>query len=291
MNRKTIYLVLPVLVAITIILFHPTNSSNKMDIEIIKQINVISQSNIYFGHKSVGQNIIAGMNKIIKVTGQNGLKIEELSDSIKYNQNYFLHSNIGENGYPKGKFREFSKIVNDLERKNLDIAMMKLCFVDITEKTDISDIFQSYTAMIDSLRNKYPALVIIHFTVPLKSEPDWINNLKNIIKRRTDNDVKDNLARNKYNELLLKKYSNEDIFDIANIESTYPDGKREIVTVDDKQCYSLIKNYTYDGGHLNEKGQELVAEKLINKIYERIKFNKVNINHDMYSSEIKSPLK
>ena len=291
MNRKTIYFVIPVIVAITIIFFHPNNSSKKMDNEVIKKINVISQSNIYFGHKSVGQNIISGMNKIITVTRQNGLKIEELNDNIKYDQNYFLHSNIGENGDPKGKFKEFSKIVDDLERKNLNIAMMKLCFVDITEKTDISDIFQSYTAMIDSLRNKYPALVIIHFTVPLKSEPNWINNLKNIIKRRANNDEKDNLARNKYNELLLKKYSNEDIFDIANIESTYPDGKREIVTVDDKQCYSLIKNYTYDGGHLNEKGQELVAEKLINKIYERIMSNRVNINLGLSSNEIKSTLK
>ena len=112
MNRKTIYFVIPVIVAITIIFFHPNNSSKKMDNEVIKKINVISQSNIYFGHKSVGKNIISGMNKIITVTRQNGLKIEELNDNIKYDQNYFLHSNKSITNYRQIHLISYQEIDN-----------------------------------------------------------------------------------------------------------------------------------------------------------------------------------
>ena len=286
-KRKSIYVIFPLLIAITIILFRPNNLSKKMDPEIYKKIKVISQKNIYFGHRSVGENIIIGLNKIISENGQNELIIKELKDNSKFEGNYFIHSNIGNNGDPKSKFEEFTSIVNNLANKNLDIAMMKLCFVDITKNTNIDDVFKSYVAMIDSLKNKYPDLTIIHFSVPLKSKPSLINNIKDIIKGRNNYDPQDNLARNKFNELLFSKYSKEDIFDLAEVESTYPDGKRESIIVDGKPCYFLIKDYTDDGGHLNESGRQTVAEKLIMKIFERITLQNIELNHKLFSNNIK----
>jgi hypothetical protein len=165
--------------------------------------------------------------------------------------------------------REFSEIINDLAKKNLNIAMMKLCFVDINNSSNIHDIFQSYNLMIDSLRKNFPDIIIIHFTVPLKSEPSLLNKIKDIIKGRRSSQLSDNLARKKYNALLLSRYSKEDIFDIAEAESTYPNGERAKEMVNGEPCYFLIKDYTDDGGHLNQKGQLIIAEKLIEKIYER----------------------
>ena len=50
-----------------------------------------------------------------------------------------------------------------------------------------------------------------------------------------------------FNELLIKEYDGkEPVFDLAEIESTRPDGRRETFTKDGKTYYSLIPDYTYD---------------------------------------------
>ena len=277
-KQKIIYVIFSLLIVLIITLFHPNDVSKKMDPEIYKKLKIINQKNIYFGHKSVGVNIVAGLSKINSLYGQSVLIIKDLKDVSKIDNNYFIHSNIGQNGDPKGKFKEFMNIVNNLKNNKLDIAMMKLCFVDITKETKIDDVFHSYVDMIDSIQKKYPDLTIIHFTVPLKSNPSLLNKIKDIIKGRNNYDQQDNMARIKYNELLFSKYSKNDIFDLAGAESTYPDGKRESILVSEKTCYFLITDYTNDGGHLNELGQQVIAEKFIVKLANRIINIKSNYN-------------
>jgi len=64
--------------------------------------------------------------------------------------------------------------------------------------------------------------------------------------------------------MLLNKYKGkESIFDIAKIQSTFPDGTRSIFTKDGKTYYSMVPEYSYDGGHLNELGRKKVAEQLL----------------------------
>ena len=218
-KKKSIYIFLVLLLVLIILLLRQNNVSKNMIPEISNNINLIGQKNIYFGHRSVGENIISGVNKIISKEGRKVFVIKELTSNSKIDENYFFHSNIGRNGDPKSKFKEFTDIVNNLANKNLEIAMMKLCFVDITKKTNINEVFQSNVAMIDSLQNKYP-----------------------------------------------RKY----IFDLAGFESTYPSGKRESIVVNGELYYSLIKDYTDDGGHLNELGQQVIASEFINKLVEII---------------------
>ena len=67
--------------------------------------------------------------------------------------------------------------------------------------------------------------------------------------------VYNNINRNQFNEILRKEYEGKaPIFDLAKIESTYPDGKTS---------YSMVPDYTYDGGHLNETGRKKAAEQLL----------------------------
>jgi hypothetical protein len=272
MKKKRIitYIILPLLLIIIAILFYPKNLSTNMDPDISNKVKLIGESHIYFGHQSVGENIVSGLKQIISERKQSGLIVEELKNNSISDGNYFVHSKIGNNGDPKSKFREFEAIVDTLSVKKLDIAMMKLCFVDFNKNTDLEGIFKTYVSKIDSLQKKYPDLTIIHFTVPLKSQPTWINKIKAIIKNRVIDDPQDNIARNKYNELILSKYPKEYIFDLAKEESTYPDNKRESIVVNGISSYSLIKEYTDDGGHLNKIGQQIIAEKLINKLFQII---------------------
>ncbi|MDR3609512.1 MAG: hypothetical protein P4L27_03005 [Ignavibacteriaceae bacterium] len=246
-----------------------------MNPDISHKIKVISESHIYFGHQSVGENIVSGLNKIISGSGQNEFIVKELNNNNKIlNSYYFVHSKIGNNGDPKGKFREFAKIVEILSRKNLELAMMKLCFVDINKNSNLENIFNSYVNTIDSLQKRYPNLTIVHFTVPIKSQPTWIKKIKAILMNRDLDDPQDNIARDKYNKLILAKYPKECIFDLAKAESTYPDDKREIIMVNGIPAYSMIKDFTDDGGHLNMKGQKVISRELIEKIFEIITMKK-----------------
>ena len=73
-----------------------------------------------------------------------------------------------------------------------------------------------------------------------------------------------NILRNEYNETLRKEYVNKGtLFDLAEIESTFPDGSRSTFKRNRKLHYSLVPEYTYDGSHLNEIGRKKVAEQLL----------------------------
>ena len=69
-----------------------------------------------------------------------------------------------------------------------------------------------------------------------------------------------NIKRNQFNDLLIQKYKDKDpIFDLAKSESTYPGGERNHFKNNGKKYYTLINEYTSDGGHLNEIGRYFVA--------------------------------
>jgi len=46
-------------------------------------------------------------------------------------------------------------------------------------------------------------------------------------------------------------------------ESTLPDGKRSKFTKDGKEYFDLAPEYTFDDGHLNERGRRWVAQHLL----------------------------
>ena len=136
------------------------------------------------------------------------------------------------------------------------VAFLKLCYADIHNDTKIEDLFNLYKTTLTKLETKYPDTKFFHHTVPLQVRAKGI---KGILKRILGKDH--NYQRCRYNELLKQEYNAEQIFDVAGIESTYPDGTREI---HDKSCYALIPDYTYDGSHLNETGQRIIAKQLLN---------------------------
>jgi hypothetical protein len=53
------------------------------------------------------------------------------------------------------------------------------------------------------------------------------------------------------------------IFDLAKIESTLPDGNRADFIWDTRTYFRMAPEFTYDEGHLNEKGRKIAAEQLL----------------------------
>jgi hypothetical protein len=224
----------------------------------------LSNKKIYFGHQSVGFNIINGLNDLMKEYPQIKLHIVETTDINDFPDGVFAHSRVGNNTDPKSKINDFSRYINQGIGKWADVAALKFCYVDITAESNIVEIFDHYKNSVEKIKNEYPALSIIHFTEPLTTrQTGWKASLKKLIGRPIGG-YADNMKRTEYNELLIREFQGkEPIFDIAKIESTHPNGERCSFSVGDKTYYSLAPEYTSDGGHLNELGRKKVAEQLL----------------------------
>ena len=225
----------------------------------------LAQRKIYFGHQSVGFNIMEGLNDLMRENKSIKLNIIETSDRRSMQTGAFAHSRVGNNEDPHSKTVAFEKLLDDGLGDACDTAFFKFCYVDINSETDIQDVFSSYKNTMKRLKEEYPHIRFIHTTVPLgASRSNWKVTIKKILGKEIWA-YEQNIARNRYNDLLREEYAGkEPIFDLAQVESTYPDGTRSTFEKDDKVYFSMVPDYTYDHGHLNEKGRRMVAQELLN---------------------------
>lgn len=262
------------LTSVTGLLFFIT-ASNSLGGEMQESKNASSQSEervtggmlqkvagkrIYFGHQSVGLNIIDGINDILKEHQGVELKITKTTDPHVLNGPVFAHSMVGENEDPISKINDFAHSMDNGIGGKADIAFFKFCYVDITRNTDVEEIFTAYKTAMQRLKDKYPNTRFVHLTSPLSlSAPSVKGWIKGVLGRE-DNNIKKNV----FNEMLRREYEGRDpLFDLATIESTYPDGSRASFTNNGTTYYSLVPHYTSDSGHLNETGRKIMAGQLL----------------------------
>jgi hypothetical protein len=146
-----------------------------------------------------------------------------------------------------------------------DVAFFKFCFVDIGADTDVNKVFDHYKNTMSRLKTKYPGTTFVHVTVPLGTTIEsWKTRIKVLMGKTEIWEYDANIRKNEFNNLLRGNYAGrEPVFDLAGFESTYPDGKRSTFTKNGTSYYDLAPEYTYDDGHLNEKGRKWVAEQLL----------------------------
>jgi len=227
----------------------------------------LSEKKIYFGHQSVGNNIINGIKDLMKENSQINLNIVETADPADFKTGIFAHSSVGKNDNPQSKIDAFASFVEKGIGDTANIAFFKFCFVDVDTGTDIQKLFTEYKSTMLLLKKQYPKTTFIHFTVPLLKKSK--GSLKSLIKKIVGKnggffDNQHNIKRNEFNDLLRNEFEGkEPIFDLAKMESTHPDGGMETFTKDGENYYSLVPDYTDDGGHLNKKGRKIVAEQLL----------------------------
>jgi len=222
----------------------------------------LSKKKIYFGHQSVGNNILDGIRDVLKDNPQIALNITESSTKADLKSPVFAHSMVGKNADPKSKIDEFSRNLRAEMGDEADIAFLKLCFVDILPQTDIVKIFEYYKQTMEEIKNKFPKTTFIHFTVPLTTKQIWLKEfIKSLIGKMN---FYDNVKRNEFNAMLRREFAGkEPFFDLAKLESTFPDGSQSTFTKDGNIYAALVPDYTNDGGHLNEKGRRIVAAHLL----------------------------
>lgn len=224
----------------------------------------LSQYTIFFGHQSVGYNILEGINDVMKENKEFKLRVIETTNPNDLTTPAFAHSRVGENRLSQSKLDSFSEYLSNGIGKKTDIAFIKFCYVDINKGTDIEEMFDYYKTVMEDLKQKFPDVTFVHFTVPLTYDEKGIKATAKKILGRTVRGYGDNIKRNQYNELLKSEYGDkEPVFDIAAIESTALDGQRNARTKDGYTYYAMFEQYTDDGGHLNEQGRKIVAEQLL----------------------------
>ena len=175
------------------------------DIKMIKAeaIEAFKRKKIFFGHASVGSNIIDGIEDI-RANNQHvqNINIQDLKEDNEVNEPAIYHAQNGKNGFPKSKVDAFKKTLEEKGLGNkLDIAFFKLCYVDIEKDSNVQEMFDYYTSNMEYLKKKFPRLQFVHVTTPLYSHSRGIKGfIKNIIR----GDVS-NVKRNEFNKMLIKK--------------------------------------------------------------------------------------
>lgn len=228
-----------------------------------QQIASLATKKVFFGHQSVGNNIIQGIKDLASSDPRLRLSIVKSSDPQSVAGPAFVEFEIGQNGDPQSKVSAFAAVLNKGMGAQGGIALYKFCYVDIDASTDVPKMFAGYREGISSLKAKYPPLKIVHVTVPLTTVGPaakvWV---KSLLGRITTRDI--NVKRNQFNNLLRQTYGRTDpIFDLAEVESTHRDGSRSYFTRGNEKIYTLASEFTADGGHLNEVGRRVAAERLL----------------------------
>jgi hypothetical protein len=227
------------------------------------RLDTLSQKKIFFGHQSVGVNILDGLNDIMKQSPRIHLSIRRSRSPQDLNQPVFAESPVGVNENPGSKIDDFRAVMESGVGARVDIAFFKLCFVDINAATDVDALFTHYKTVMDGLYAEFPKVRFIHCTVPLTKMDSGIKlAVKKLLGK--DGGGGANLKRAAYNQKVTDTYQPEGIvFDIARYESTFPNGTRMVRRIDGKDCYGLVAGYTDDGGHLNRTGRVIVAKGLL----------------------------
>jgi hypothetical protein len=214
---------------------------------------------IFFGHQSVGANVLAGVRAVLADAPGIRLEIAEASDPGALDRPVLAHAFLGRNGDPIGKIDHFRSLLESGIGEKADTALFKLCYVDIDASTDISGILAHYDRTMAELRAKYPRLALLAVTVPLTNMPPGLKSrIKRLIGRGVPALKASNARRNEFNEHLRKVYAGR-LWDLAAAESL-PGGGRSIEL--------LNPAFTSDGGHLNDLGGRVAAIDLLVRLSE-----------------------
>ena len=224
----------------------------------------LSGQRIYFGHQSVGDNILVGLREVLGAHPEIKIRIQERAELQVPTKPGLFHSYDGINEQPDSKNDAFVKAVHEKLRNNVDMAFFKYCYVDITPASDPARLFDAYRATMNDLKQKNPRVKFIHITAPLTTIQDgWKATVKKLLGKLPAG-YADNAKRAEFNELMRKEYAGkEPLFDLATLEATRLDGTVSSYEHGGRRYLSLAPEYSDDGGHLNASGRRYIAQNLL----------------------------
>jgi hypothetical protein len=227
-----------------------------------QSLDLLATRRIFFGHQSVGQNIVDGLMDILALYPNIKLHTHEGTRSEDFRSPGLFHAAIGKNLDPRSKIDHFGQILESGIGQIADIAFFKLCYVDIHQHTDIQTLFDYFEKKVTALIMGFPNLRIVIVTVPLTTIPAGIvADLKRALGRGLGERA-GNIRRNLFNQMLKKRFGGS-VFDLAESEATISGQRKATFRMNQTSFYFLNRAYTDDGGHLNALGRRAVAADLL----------------------------
>lgn len=213
---------------------------------------------VFIGHMSIGWNMLGGLERLYAEKGVEEAEVVQVAvddpvPDLPAGQGAVVHAEVGVNGDPLGKLANFDTVMRSGMADEVDVAMVKLCFTDVTAETDVDAVFAAYRKTLDALERDYPDVRFLHATVPVTAAPSGIKQHLKVLLRGDDND-----ARDRFNDLVREAYADDDLFDIAAVESTAADGTR---------LATLAPGWAdADRQHLNPAGSAVLAARFLRLI-------------------------
>ena len=219
----------------------------------------VSRTRVFFGHQSVGMNVLEEVPGIYAAHGMAAPPIERDGTRPGAEDGFIGHAFIGANEKPLVKIGDFDAKLRSGIGEQADVAMMKLCYVDIMSDTDADALLTRYRETIAALERDFPKATFVHVTVPLMTEQGSLSKLKSLLTGSGRFGPAENAARERLNALIRRDYAGGHLYDLAAIESTAPDGSRATGTYQGQPYYRLYDGYASDSGHLNGEGARVAA--------------------------------
>lgn len=219
----------------------------------------VSRTRVFFGHQSVGMNVLGAVPGIYAEHGLTPPPIGQGQAQPGEDGGFIAHAFIGENEKPRFKIQSFDAIMRSGIGQPVDVAMMKFCYVDIKADTDIVALYARYRDTLAALERDFPEVVFVHVTVPLMVDQGGLSRLKSRVTGNTRFGRAENVARERLNDLIRRESEGAYLFDLAAVESTGPDGKRATGLHAGEQYFHLYGGYASDPGHLNGDGARAAA--------------------------------
>jgi hypothetical protein len=228
-----------------------------------EDLEMVAAKTYFFGHQSVGANILQGVEELDAPSAEQALPIVEFADSAAITAPALVHTTVGENYDPLSKIQAFDDLVRNQVGEHVDVAFFKFCYVDFDGTTDVDGLFETYQQTMDALVRDFPQTTFVYVTVPLMAKDQGIKAFVKSVIGRVD-PANANLQRHRFNQLLREEYADTGrLFDLAQAEATYAGDQMCTMRVQGQAVPCLYPQYTDDGGHLNELGRRVIAEQFV----------------------------
>jgi hypothetical protein len=213
-------------------------------------MNEIGQQKWLFTHASVGANMIDGINALhtsnatfyqltTSSVGFNSAQQQASAAPASTTAGTIYECNRGNPGWSaKTTIFDNSVRLAGWHATAVDAVMDKYCYIDQGANAT------TYLSTMAALETSYPDTAVVYTTMPLTTDED-----------------SNNILRNQFNDAVRTYCLANDklLFDIADMEAYGPSGNLASFTSGGKTYQKLYSGYTTDGGHLNADGQVRIA--------------------------------
>ena len=169
-----------------------------------------------------------------------------------------IHAAVGHNGQPHSKCADFRQLLDAGTLGQVDVAVLKFCYVDVRNDTEAARLADEYRAVLDDLARRHPATVVVATTVPVTQVAGGLGVFVRERLGRPNTAKLENLARHTFNDR-LRAGAGMPLFDLARAEATRPDGTQDTFNYQGRRGERLVPAYSDDGRHLNGVGRRVVA--------------------------------